>query len=478
MLTCSRDDQGTQTHGGRARHPSEKQKQLECEQWEMTRHRDAKAQKTRERHHLRQLAEQGSENNTNEEGEEDDQSSIDDKDTHTKLSRATKEQLVYCDSKIPKSLNIEACKETSSKHKKSKEMHVEHRMQELRGLADYVVTNYQLSKHRKVKETRREIVSMDDEPFEEFHQTSSSDHQSCKHKSMEMHADHRTPELEGTTDYMAHPKRQWLPAKDLDPTVVKAQKLTKNEGHPRARDYDDITQEFMATVIREYRACLCVQVPMPDHTQESSLLNASWARAFQVTGVNLACTLQLAKLVRGQLKSKLWPLVEAIYGFYSSQSKSAIKKNRALVEELKEGMNFAFKHMAAQEDGQHGFLKAPLIQKIMNTMWFANKHDDGIIFPNHFKLFPYPALALVLTAVECCIDKWMTGTWMDITFTIQEYHNVFDLHLNCLQACEVRRVHSGAAPLITPSQSAVSMQVIADAIKEYEEGSTTNNESE
>ncbi|KAI5993869.1 hypothetical protein EDD15DRAFT_2366950 [Pisolithus albus] len=136
---------------------------------------------------------------------------------------------------------------------------------------------------------------------------------------------------------------------------------------------------------------------------------------------------------------------------------------------------------------------APLIQEIVNMMWFANKHDDGVAFPEHFKPFPHPALALVLTAIECCIDEWATGTRMDIAFTIQEYRNVFESHLNCLREFEdatkefgvlpgickkmykVSRVHSGAAPLIAPSQPAVSAQVIADAIKEYQEGPTTDD---
>ncbi|KIK13354.1 hypothetical protein PISMIDRAFT_36635, partial [Pisolithus microcarpus 441] len=106
--------------------------------------------------------------------------------------------------------------------------------------------------------------------------------------------------------------------------------------------------------------------------------------------VNLAHTPDLSKLitshgsqVRGELKTKLHPLIEVMFSFHSSQSKSAIKKNRSLAEVLKEGTNFAF--------------KAPLIQKIINTMWFANKHDEGIMFPEHFKPFPYPTLALVLT---------------------------------------------------------------------------------
>ncbi|KAI6017493.1 hypothetical protein EDC04DRAFT_2522506, partial [Pisolithus marmoratus] len=97
-------------------------------------------------------------------------------------------------------------------------------------------------------------------------------------------------------------------------------------------------------------------------------------------------------------------------------------------------------------DGQHGFLKAALIQKIVNMMWFANKHDDGMVFPNHFKPFPYLALVLVLTAIECCIDEWMTGTQTDITFTIQEYCNVFELHLNCLWAFEEATKEVGVLP--------------------------------
>ncbi|KAI6104320.1 hypothetical protein F5141DRAFT_1065119 [Pisolithus sp. B1] len=286
--------------------------------------------------------------------------------------------------------------------------------------------------------------------------------------------------------------------------MVKVQKLTENDGCPWARDYDNVTQEFMATVIREYHICLCTQAPMPDHAQETALLNASWARGCQVIGMNLSQTPQLVKLmstplllsskafnflyvVHGQLKMKLQPLVEAVYGFYSSQSKSTIKKNHALAEELKEGMNFAFKHMAAQEDGWCRFLKTPLIQKIVNMMWFANKHGDSVVFPDHFKPFPNPVLALVLMGIY----ERVTGMWMDIAFTIQEYCGVFESHLNCLhkfkEATKEFKVLPGICKKmyeagqyyfdVKPNQK-LTAKVIADAIKEYQEGSTTDNESE
>ncbi|KAI6097689.1 hypothetical protein EV401DRAFT_2040449 [Pisolithus croceorrhizus] len=253
-----------------------------------------------------------------------------------------------------------------------------------------------------------------------------------------------------------------------------------------------MTQEFVTTAISDYHAHLCAEDPMPNHLMETLLLDASWARACKVTGINLSHTPQLARLVTsrgsqvcGQLKTKLRPLVKAMFSFHSSQSKNAIKKNWALAEGLKEGTNFAFKHMSPEEDGQHGFLKVPLIQKIINTMWFMNKHDDSVMFHNYFKPFPYPALALVLTAIECCIDEW-----------VMEYRGMYKSHLKCLHVFEdatklynvllgictrlyeVGWIHSSTGPVSAPIEITLSAHIIVAAIKEHEEGTTTEDESD
>ncbi|KAI6110400.1 hypothetical protein EDD16DRAFT_1522189 [Pisolithus croceorrhizus] len=278
-------------------------------------------------------------------------------------------------------------------------------------------------------------------------------------------------------------KWHWESSKEdvLETTVVKAQKLVEHKGCLHTRDYDDMTQEFMMTVIREYHAHLCAKAPMPNHIVEMSLLDVSWVQACNTTRANLDCTPQLAKIVtshglqvHGQLKTKLRPLVEAIFGFHSSQSKSAVKKNQSLAESLKEGMNFAFKHMSADE--------------------------DSIRFHKHFKPFSYPALALVLMAVHSSVhskqDEWTMGIQVDIPFTIQEYCGTYDLHLKCLQVFEeatkthnvlpaicmrlyeVGHIHSGAAPFSMLTEVTVSTQVVATAIKEHEEGSTTEDETD
>ncbi|KAI6166686.1 hypothetical protein EDD17DRAFT_1855258 [Pisolithus thermaeus] len=454
---CNSDKENTDVHGldgpgGRSRRPSEKLRQLMAEQQELAERREIKAQRECKRLQIRQLAQDGSETDEREGFAGDDQYGIDDGDDGSqftsriimmKLSGRCKERLSYSKNKIPR---------------------VPPAMIDIDG----------------------EIAASDDEDIES-HSTphSSSDRQSTQHKkSKSQYLGSSTPPevedmltvLDESWDKMA-PTMKWHRESSkedvLETTVVKAQKLVEHEGCPRTRDYNDVTQEFMMTAIGEYRACLCAEAPMPNHIAETSLLDVSWVQACKATGVNLDRTPQLAKIVTGrgsqvcgQLKTKLRPLIKAIFGFHSSQSKSAVKKNQSLAEGLKEGMNFAFKAL--------GFLKAPLIQKIINTMWFVNKHDDSIRFHKHFKPFPYPALALVLTAIECCIDEWTMGIQVDIPFTIQEYRGTYDSHLKCLQAFEeatkthnvlpaicmrlyeVGCIHSGAAPFSAPTEVTIS----------------------
>ena len=57
------------------------------------------------------------------------------------------------------------------------------------------------------------------------------------------------------------------------------------------------------------------------------------------------------------------------------------------------------------QDKCHGFLKAPIIQKIINMMWFTSKNDEGIKQHMLFKPFPLPALVLVLTVVSVILHS-------------------------------------------------------------------------
>ena len=64
-------------------------------------------------------------------------------------------------------------------------------------------------------------------------------------------------------------------------------------------------QEFVIVAIEDYQACLCAECPMPDHVQETALVNTPWAKVFQITGINLVRMPQLSKLISSLLAISL-----------------------------------------------------------------------------------------------------------------------------------------------------------------------------
>ena len=120
---------------------------------------------------------------------------------------------------------------------------------------------------------------------------------------------------------------------------------------------------------------------------------------------------------RGEAKTKTASLVEALYGFDSGRSKKAILENRKKAEELKSDKGFVFEVsfiiiiyfsfnlinyqvLSDPEGKRKGIYKHPIIQKAVNAIWFQNKRDEGIIYPEHFKPISVPSIALILTAVS------------------------------------------------------------------------------
>ncbi|KAJ7824478.1 hypothetical protein B0H13DRAFT_2375458 [Mycena leptocephala] len=201
-----------------------------------------------------------------------------------------------------------------------------------------------------------------------------------------------------------------------------------------------------------------------------------------------APTPDIAKLIahrgpqmRGELKTKVRALTELVFGFESGQNKRNVRKNRQLAEDLKEGMGYCYKESPADVEGRKGIYKAKIIQKAINQMWFNNRRDEGPIFPK-------PAFALVLSAIECSIDEWATGIKTDVPFTSADYRSVYQEHLKCLNEFEkhtaprdilgniltrvhnIGRFHSGAQPIAPVASTSALLKAALDAaIREYDE---------
>ncbi|KAJ6555893.1 hypothetical protein B0H19DRAFT_1151495 [Mycena capillaripes] len=243
----------------------------------------------------------------------------------------------------------------------------------------------------------------------------------------------------------------------------------------------------------------------PELMSEADMLKLAWSKANEELQVSMSLTPDLAKMVtrrgsqmRGELKTKVCALTELVFGFESGQNKKNVRKNRQLAEDLKEGLGYCYKEFPADPTQRKGLYKAPIIQKSINQMWFNNRRDEGATHPELFgPALPKPAFALVLTAIECCIDEWATGIKTDVPFTAADYRSVYQEHLKCLddfekhtapcdilgniltRAHNVGRFHSGAQPL-TPaaSKSALSKAALDAAIQEYDDDENTASDGE
>ncbi|KAJ7076595.1 hypothetical protein B0H15DRAFT_934291 [Mycena belliarum] len=195
---------------------------------------------------------------------------------------------------------------------------------------------------------------------------------------------------------------------------------------------------------------------------------------------------------RGELKTKVKPLAELLYGFKIGQNKKILAENRQRAEELKDNLTFTFKDIK----GRKGIYRHPIFQKAVNAMWFANRRDEGPSFPEYFNPFPKQGLAIVLTAVEHLIDEWATGIRTDVQFTTTDYRSIYEGHITALQQFEdhtqahfildnilerlhnIGRFNSGAQPLAVSNTSVLRKADLDAAIQEYQQNEETESEGE
>ncbi|KAF8220648.1 hypothetical protein L208DRAFT_1332651 [Tricholoma matsutake] len=142
-----------------------------------------------------------------------------------------------------------------------------------------------------------------------------------------------------------------------------------------------------------------------------------------------------------------------------------------------------------------GMYQARILQKVMNVMWFRNKQDEGVVHAAQFSTLTISALALVLAAIECCIDEWITGVRTDIPFSTALYKDIYEDHIHCLERFDKitkqqiltniliklynrGRFHAGAQLISTAGTPTISDNAFIAALKEYEDESQTESDGE
>ncbi|KAJ7233461.1 hypothetical protein C8J57DRAFT_1090518 [Mycena rebaudengoi] len=228
---------------------------------------------------------------------------------------------------------------------------------------------------------------------------------------------------------------------------------TGTGGRVKASEYDDTTQELLKQAISNFRVLISAENAFPDHDTEVEFVGRAWNGACHTLKLSMELTPNIAKLIanrgshlRGELKTKIKPLIEITYGFNNGQNKKSIARNRVLAEELKDGCTFAFKvrilhtssfslrALTTNQDikERKGMYKNTILQTAVNAMWFANRRDEGAMYPEYFDPFPLQAFGLTLAVIENLIDQYATGIRTETPFTANDYRGVYEAHCKAL----------------------------------------------
>jgi len=210
----------------------------------------------------------------------------------------------------------------------------------------------------------------------------------------------------------------------------------------RARDFlvtqethDEQEERVVSTAEAIYRSFFGYRDAFPTPEQESSWVSSVWTMACTKTGITIAPSANLMEKLavvgpqfRAAVKGKIAPLVERYYGFETSKAPKSLSHNIELARALKTDGAFS----KGDEENELPYHHR-IIQQAIDVVWFNDRSSDGIVFSNLFNPMPYEGIALVLAAIECCIDEWSNGPWIRIPFAYENYKDVYCNHLEVLK---------------------------------------------
>ncbi|KAH9170013.1 hypothetical protein EDB89DRAFT_1369748 [Lactarius sanguifluus] len=131
-------------------------------------------------------------------------------------------------------------------------------------------------------------------------------------------------------------------------------------------------------------------------------------------------------------KKTITDAVDFFYDFDERHSPNIADRNKFLVHALLFNMSFVFREHNPGESRHYPY-QHPAIQKAINIMWFRNREDDGVMFHEHFPPMPIPAIAFILTLIECCIDEWADGIRKETRWKEVQFQTAYETHIKMLR---------------------------------------------
>ncbi|KAH9960454.1 hypothetical protein BC827DRAFT_396396 [Russula dissimulans] len=199
-----------------------------------------------------------------------------------------------------------------------------------------------------------------------------------------------------------------------------------------------------------YRCYLSCQEAFPTPTQKREWAAIVWCEASVRTGTYPGplfehewFTIDSMDLL-ADMKANIRRAVEASYRFDAKAE--SISYNATRAKELLTKMAFIYSEPNSNGNSKQPY-RHPIIQTVVNLLWFKNKGDDGMTFREHFSPFPVRAMALVLVVIECCVDEWAEGTRKESRWDENRFKTEYNSHLRALAEFHESDSGEGGVPL-------------------------------
>ncbi|KAN0103805.1 hypothetical protein V8E52_011613 [Russula decolorans] len=205
---------------------------------------------------------------------------------------------------------------------------------------------------------------------------------------------------------------------------------------PKVSDYEDVVKRRLLEAMSIYETYIFTDRAYPTQELQFKRIKEAWGFAsadaeeqYELTNRMLCLVKDRGPRARGFLKDITRPHIEKAFGFTPSTNKKVVQKNVDRYLELMEGRIFHYKDPATKT----GFAENAIIKKVLREAFFRRKDDRGITHANSFSPIPLALIALILTAVEHCIEEWSTGMLVKANFEESTAAPLYDAHLEKLQ---------------------------------------------
>ncbi|KAG9088510.1 hypothetical protein FRC06_001992, partial [Ceratobasidium sp. 370] len=196
---------------------------------------------------------------------------------------------------------------------------------------------------------------------------------------------------------------------------------------------------FLATVLAEgaYESPETLRSWAHDAYQETWDLEAPENEYEPPPRVVLTIMMRRASWLRTKVRERVEVIVQ--YGFEFRNpaiQPSDIKYNRRLAERLAPNV-FHCKNLKPNTDQY----EHPVFIRAISAALFWDPESIGIVYHPKFKPLPIPAVALVLTMMQVCIQEWAPGQFKSQALDVEKQQVVYERHL--LGLYEYERIAGG-----------------------------------